>query len=472
MCAQAPAAIATAQPANSLPPAPSAVVRPLVLMTGVAVPMEQPGVVRLTVDDAVQTALQGNTQIVVSTERERSVNGNILTAANALLPNLEFKAYSEAQEINLAAQGFKPQLLASIKIPGFNTSTFSTIVKVNTTDAQVSLSQPVFNLPAYYLYRAARKASEAANWATLSTRGGVALDAAGLYLQILADQAQVKNAEALVRQDELVFEHAKASRDAGVGINLDVLRAQVELQSEQQEQVRAINAAAKDKIQLNRTMGQPAGQALDLVDTVPFVELEGVTLGDAMKIAEVKRKDLRGLEAQLEVADKTRKAVGYQRLPTLGIGGFYGVLGETTGLYHGVFAAEGQLSIPVFEEGLLRGQREVAQSQIIGLEHAIDSKRGDIEGDIRGSLLDVESDAELVKVARSSVVLAQQALDDSIARFTAGVDDNLPVQRAQAALVGAETREVDAELQYNIAKLQLARNTGVVETQYRQYLGR
>ena len=462
----------TAASPNSLPPAPSAMARPLVLTTGVNVALEQPGAVQLTLDDAVATSLKGNAQLVLSVLQERNVQGNILTVGNALLPNLSFKAYSQAQEINLAGQGFKAATLNSIMIPGFNPANFSTIVKVNTTDAELTLSQQLFNVPAYYLYRAAQKAAEAANWSTLSVRGAVVLNAADLYLQILADQAQVRNADALVQQDELVLEHAQASLAAGVGIRLDVLRAQVELQNEQQEQVRAANAAAKDKIRLNRAMGQPAGQALNLVDSVPFAELEGVSLADAMNIAEVKRKDLRGLEAQLEVASKTRKAVGLQRLPTLGVGGFYGVLGETTGLYHGVFAAEGQLNVPVFQEGLLRGQREVAASQEIALQHAIDAKRVDIEADIRSSMLDVQSDEELVKVARSSVVLAQAALDDSIARFTAGVDDNLPVQRAQATLVGAETREVQAELQYNTAKLQLARNTGVVETQYKQYLGR
>ena len=400
------------------------------------------------------------------------MRGNILTVANQLLPNLGIKAYSQAQEINLAGMGFKKSTLTSIMIPGFNPATFSTIVKVNTTDAEVTLSQPLFNVPAYYLYRAAQKAAEAANWSSLSARGGVVLQTGELYLQGLADSAQVANATALVAQDEVVYEHAVAEREAGVGINLDVLRAKVELQNAQQELVRAANAVAKDKIQLNRAMGQPAGQALALVDTVPFVELEGISLGDAMQIAEVKRKDLRGLEAQMEVAIKTRKAVGTQRLPTLGVGGFYGVLGQTTGLYHGVFAAEGQVNIPVFQEGLLRGQIQVAQAQIMGLQRAIDGKRGDIEGDIRGSLLDVESDAELVKVAHANVILAQQALDDSVARFTAGVDDNLPVTQAQAALVGAETRSVQAEFQYNAAKLQLARNTGVVETEYRRYLGR
>jgi len=109
---------------------------------------------------------------------------------------------------------------------------------------------------------------------------------------------------------------------------------------------------------------------------------------------------------------------------------------------------------------------------VIGLQHQIDGRKASIEGDIRSSMLDVQSAAELVKVARSSVELAGQALGDATQRFTAGVDDNLPVVRAQATLVGAQARQIQAEFQYNYAKLQLARNTGVVETEYRRYLGR
>jgi outer membrane protein TolC len=52
------------------------------------------------------------------------------------------------------------------------------------------------------------------------------------------------------------------------------------------------------------------------------------------------------------------------------------------------------------------------------------------------------------------------------------VDDNLPVVQAQATLADAQSRLVGAEFEYNEAKLTLARNTGVVETQYKDYLGR
>ena len=471
MVATALASVACAQ--GALPAAPSAVTRPLQLTPGVMVEREQPGVVSLSLDQAVATALNNNTELIVRNQRELGVKGELLSVESVLTPNISVKAYSQAQEIDLAAMGFKPSTLAGLKIPGFaGVPQIANIVKVNTTDAEITLSQQLFNAPAFYLYKAAKKSEEAANWATLSARGGVVLQVGALYLQALADDAQAINARGLVIQDELVYEHARASKEAGVGINLDVLRAQVELQNEQQQLIRAENAVAKDKINLNRVMGQPAGQALALTDAVPFAEFDEMPLGDALQLAYTRRKDLRGLEAQLDVAVKAQKAVKSEYIPTLGVGGFYGVLGETTGLYHGVFAAEGRLNIPVFQEATFRGQREVAAAQIVALQHQIDGRRASIEGDIRMSMLDVASSRELVKVARSNVELAGQELNDATLRFTAGVDDNLPVVRAQAALVGAQTQVIQAEFQYNYAKLQLARNTGVVETEYKRYLGR
>ena len=42
--------------------------------------------------------------------------------------------------------------------------------------------------------------------------------------------------------------------------------------------------------------------------------------------------------------------------------------------------------------------------------------------------------------------------------------------QAQATLAAAQSRLISTEFQYNQAKLSLARNTGVVEIEYREYL--
>jgi len=178
------------------------------------------------------------------------------------------------------------------------------------------------------------------------------------------------------------------------------------------------------------------------------------------------------LEAQLEVAERSRKALKFERLPSLNFSGYYGVLGETHGLYHGVFTAQGILRIPIFEEARFRGESEIAAAQEVGLQRQIDSLKVTIEQQIRSAMLDVESSAELVKVARSNVDLAQLVFSDTRDRFSAGVDDNLPVVQAQATLAAAQSRLVGTQFQYNQSKLALARNTGVVETQYKTYLGR
>ena len=292
------------------------------------------------------------------------------------------------------------------------------------------------------------------------------------YLSALADQAQIANAQALVTADEEVLRQARLSHDAGVGINLDVLRAQVQLQTEQQVLVRAENTFAKDKIALNRLIGLPADQELTLTDTVPYADLAELPLDQARELGYQRRKDLLGLEAQVEVAERSRKAVKYERMPSLAFSGYYGVLGETHGLYHGVFTTQGIVKIPIFEEGRFRGETEVAAAQETALRRQIESLKVTIDQEIRSSRLDVESSAELVKVARSNVDLATQELSDTRDRFVAGVDDNLPVVQEQATLAAAQSRLIATEFQFNQAKLTLARNTGVVETQYKQYLGK
>src|SRR5207248_4192249 len=139
--------------------------------------------------------------------------------------------------------------------------------KVDTTAAQLSADQVLFNLPDLYLYLAAKKAGTVVQMNTLNVRGNVVQSVASQYLAALADEAQIANAQALVTADEEVLRQATLAHDAGVGTNIDVIRARVQLQSEQQALVRAQNTFAKDKIALNRLIGLPAEQELELTDT-------------------------------------------------------------------------------------------------------------------------------------------------------------------------------------------------------------
>ena len=106
------------------------------------------------------------------------------------------------------------------------------------------------------------------------------------------------------------------------------------------------------------------------------------------------------------------------------------------------------------------------------LDAQLDDLKGHIDQQVRSALLDVDATSKLVEVSRSNVELATRALSDETDRVNAGVDDNLPLVTAQATLASAQSNLVESLYQYNLSKLALARASGVLEQQYRVYLGR
>ncbi len=423
---------------------------------------------QLSLDDAVRLGLEHSLVIAVDLQSQRQVQGLQLTAFNALLPTLTASAQSSTQEINLAAMGFKPQTLAGLLPPGV---VINTIVKVDTTSARMSLNQQLFNLPALEVYRAARVVGDVYKWNALLDRATVVQNIASQYLRVLADAASIANAESQLASDRELERQSQAYKDAGTGTNLDLVRARVERQNREQELIADTAQFEKDKVQLNRLMGLAADQPLLLTDAVPYHDLEALPLETAKQVAYKRRKDLLSLQAQLRSAELLRRAVRYERLPVAKVNGYYGVLGQTQGMYHGVFSAQGGLDFPIFMEARIRGDREVADTQVSSLRSQIASLRSDIAQQIRASMLDVNTAGALVRDATSNVNLAADALSDSRQRYRAGIDDNLPVVQAAATLANAQSQLVSALFQFNTAKLDLARNTGVIESQYDSYLG-
>ena len=459
------------QPQN-VATAPSARVASLSIpfkIQGVEIAHSTGTVMPLSLDQAIDLALKQSLSVALNQQNERQISGLQLSVLNALIPALSFSAQTSTQQVNLAAMGFKPETVRDFLPPG---TTFATIVKYDTTSAQVNLQQQLFNLPAYEAYKASKQTAQAIVFNSLLNRGDVVQNVATQYLMVLSDVDAIRNAQSQLTSDTELVRQSAARHDAGVGTNLDLLRARVEMKERERDLIVAQNNFAKDKIQLNRLMGIAADQELELTDVMPYNTLEQLPLEDAKRLAYTRRKDLLSLQAQMRSSVLQRKAIRYERLPVVAVTGYYGVIGQTTGLYHGNFVAQGGLNFPIFEEARIRGDAEVVDADLRKLRAQMNSLRIDIEQQIRASKLDVDSSAELVRVTRSNVSLAMEALDQSSQRYRAGVDDTLPVVQAQATLADAQQRQTAAIFRFNQAKINLARATGVVETQYQTYLGK
>jgi outer membrane protein TolC len=430
---------------------------------------------KLSLDDAIGLGLKNNLGLKEAESGEKILQGEKKIALQEFLPTVILSGSTGVYQHNLAALGFGPGIIGAFSalFPGGKMPAgLSFITRDDLTQGQIQVSEMLFSGPVIAAYKGAGAAEQAAHFAKMSARGEVVQQVATAYLHAIAAVSEVDNAKALEAEDQVLLNQVHAAHEAGTVANLDELRAGVQLQAQQQSRILAENAVEKDLILLKREIGVAPGQKIALTDPAPYSELAAETPEEVRAIAYKSRQDYQNLQNQAVEYKAIHSAYRSQRLPTLSFGGYYGVSTVTGVNTHGNFVAQGTLSVPLFREAKLRGDIDTAQAQMDAVNAQLADLRGHIDQQVRSALLDVGAAAQLIQVARSNVDLATRALSDETDRVNAGVDDNLPLVTAQATLASAQSNLVESLYRYNVAKLALARAAGVLETQYREYLGR
>jgi outer membrane protein TolC len=423
-----------------------------------------PGVLSLTLSDAMDRALRQNLGVLFGSDAVLSARGESWQERSRLLPNLSARVAESAAQVNLAAQGFQ-------KVAGhFPGGGFPLVIgPFGYFDVRAYLSQSLLDLNALHSRRAAERNLVAEQFSFQDVREAVALAVGAIYLDALTAAARVETAQAQVQTAQALQQQAEDLRRAGVSAGIDLLRAQVELQTRQQELIAARNAQAKQSLVLARAIGLPLDQAFRLADTVPYEPAAVPGIADALALALASRADFRSAQARVSMAEERRRAATAQRLPSLSANADYGVIGPTPGQTHGTFTASAALRIPIFSGNKAHGDELVAQAELDRSRQRLEDLRAQIEQDVRTAALDLQAAADQVSVARSNVDLAQQTLTQSRDRFGAGVSDNIEVVQAQEAVARANESYIASLHDYNLARMQLARATGSAEKEIRQY---
>jgi outer membrane protein TolC len=459
-------ALAQAPPAGgtvAMPAAPIQIPQPQVdtstYQGSVAPQQVAPGVLPLSLDDAIQRGLRYNLGLILTSQNVQSARGARLEELQSLLPTVTGSITEADQETDLQAEG--------LRIPGFPTI----IGPYGYTDIRGTLKWSLLDLSALQNYLAQRHNFQAANLSAQDSRDLVVLTVGNAYLTVIADAAFVQATQAQVDTSKVSLNQATGNHQAGTAPLLDELRARVDYQTQQQALIAARNSWEKDKIALARAIGLSLEQHFQLTDSEPYRPFDRLDADTAVREALQNRADLKALEQRVAAAQNARKAATDERLPTISFSGDYGDIGINPAHSHGTGDAVGSLDVPLFEEGKLRGDARQAQSQLDQERARLSDMRGQISADVRDSILDIQAAEKLVAVARSNADLAKEALSEAQQRYKAGVSDNLAVSQAQQAVAQADQQYVDSLYRHNIAKLSLARALGVAQQRYRDYLG-
>lgn len=410
--------------------------------------------------EAIALALKNNLAVRVAGTQVDEASGTRLRQRSALEPSITSAAFANLQDRNLQALGFS--------FPGFQLPL--TTGAFGTYDFRVFAQQPVVDRRAYHSYQSSKRQLDAAKLTYQDMRDLMIRQAAGYYLEGQASAAEVEAAEARVATSRALERLAQDQHSAGLATGVDVLRAQVQLQRDQQNLLVARDTFQTALLVLQRFLGLRPGAPIELSDRLEFRGLPAPEIEPALKAALEARGDYRSLRAQREALVEQQKASRDRYLPKLSINGDYGVFGRNFGQMPAIGQIQGTVSFTIFDRDRSGEQREIASRlQRVDVQIA-DLERG-IEQDLRKALLDLTSAEQQVSVTQAGVDLAASELKLSEDRFRSGVTDNIEVITAQGSLQSAQDDHISALARHADARMALARALGATEQIYESYLG-
>ena len=427
-----------------------------------ALPPNPPtGVLRLSLEQAVSTALKQNTtaQIAILTAAQSEQDRRI--ALSELLPQAQLGVTQEWQRQNLRAF-FGGSPLAGFPAAGFPNH----VGPYSLFSAGPSFSGQIFDLTLFRRYQASKNAANASKEDGLSTREQVILLVVSQYIGTLRSAADVLASQSRVELAQALYDQAADLQKEGVGTGIDTLRANVELQNEKQRLLEAQATLATSLFGLSRLLNLDPRQQLELADSLSFFDTPQPDVEASIEEGLAARHEWKTLQEQIRAAENDKRAANASRLPSVHFNGNWAELGTYPSNVIPTYTYTGTVSVPLFTGGRIRAQIARSELDIEKLHQQQADLRNQIALDVKTALINLDSARNEVRVANLGVQLSKEEVSQARDRFNAGVANNIEVIQAQDSLARANDNQIAALYRFNQARADLARSVGQMEKVY------
>jgi outer membrane protein TolC len=430
------------------------------LLSGTPGAAQEPARYRLTLQDAIQKALQANLNVLAAGTRVDEAEGTRMRRLSAaLLPRVNAQTYANVQNRDLRAFGISAPGLPEVVGPFSN------------YDFRVYGQQNIVDLASYRGLKASERAVDVGKMDLQDARDLIVRSIASLYLNAESAAARVEAAQSRVTDSSTLLKLAKDKHDAGTATGVDVLRAQVQLANDRQAQLVAQNQLKQSQLALARNMGMSPGTPLELAESLLYQALTEPEIEPHVPAALLTRSDYLSLASQRQGLVEQQRASHARSYPKLSINGNYGAIGRSIGGVQGTGLIQGEIDFTVFDRDR-NGEAQELASRVKRIDDQIADLRRGIEEELREALLNLDSAAEQVAVAGEGQGLAQRELELAQDRFLQGTANNVEVVTAQDELARAQENYILAVSSHVDAKVALARAMGDTEKNILQFMGK
>jgi outer membrane protein len=412
---------------------------------------QPPGSLQLTLKQAVQLALKQNPQRVIARLLTFESDRNRDVALSALLPQARIEGSGSVNQYNFQS---------------IERTKRSAAGPFQVIQAGPAFSQTILDFPLIRGYQIGREGTRQARADEQTTRETVVNLVVDQYLLILRALATRDAARVRVALAQRLYEQATELQKTGIGLNIDTVRANVELQNERQNLIDAETLTHTTTYGLAELLDLPRDQDLEVTDRLDFYDLPVLDKEVLLNQALNSRPEIRSLNSQKRIAELTTDSARDQRLPQLDFSGFW--LYQGSRFNNGIPAYTYALSLqfPLFTGGRIRAETaraKLEEQRVAELRRQLEAQ---IVDQVKSALDQLTAARNSVEVANLGYELAQQEVAQAQRRFQAGVTTNVEVITAQDALARASDNQIGALFQFNLSRASLAHATGEIEAVY------
>lgn len=289
-------------------------------------------------------------------------------------------------------------------------------------------------------------------------RQQIRLDVVNTYYDLQEADEQVRISQAAVKNARLGLRDAQALEEGGLGTQLDIARATVQLKNAEQELIQAQTQQDLSSDRLTRILGLSETIDVAAADPVEVGSKWNRSLEETIIQAFQNRSEFKQQLTQRDISLQQRRVILSEVRPNLGLFANYQAVGELSQESKDGYAVGARVRWNFFDGGITAAaaKQEAVNAQIAETRFA--DLRSQIRLEVEQAYKNLLANAKNIETATIALQQAKKALKLVSFGYSQDASTQLEVNTAQNELTQAAGNKVQAITNYNRSLASLQRS--------------
>lgn len=410
----------------------------------------------LTLEEAVQLALKNNYDIRLASNDLKIDEAGVGVANAGMLPRLD-ATFSQNNSIQNTKQTQSNGAVRELDNAKNNNMTYG-----------VNLGWTVFDgfrmFARYDQLQELQKQGETELKLTIMTRVS---DVMAGYYDLVQQQQLLRALDTTIVISQQRLKTAENRFTIGKAAKLEVLNAQVDLNTDKSNLLKQQELYQHAKIRFNELLARETDTDFKVVETAEINEQ--LQLAELRELTQKQNPQLQLAFINKRVAELNLKQVKAGRYPTVNLNAGYaftesesslGFVSQSSGrgLNYGISA-----SIPVFNGFLQHRNEKIAKLQVESSNLVMEQQKRAVDTQLATAFQTYTTNLELVKLEQDNEAIAKRNLEITLDKFKIGTVPTIEFRTAQQNYIAAVARHSSAKFQAKISEIALEEIAGNIK---------